>query len=160
MKNVFLYILFITFTASACSGDDVRSNIDDPTPEPQNADVTNVTVTGEAGSYTFSVEIRSPDLGCNQYADWWEVISEDGTLVYRRILAHSHVNEQPFTRSGGPVAITLDQIVYVRAHMNNNGYGTIVYKGSVANGFTQDTLEASFANQLASEEPLPNNCAF
>lgn len=160
MKNICLYILLITFTASACSDDDIRTNIDDPTPESQNADVTNVTVTGETGSYTFSVEIRSPDLGCNQYADWWEVISEDGTLLYRRILAHSHVNEQPFTRSGGAIAITADQIVYIRAHMNNNGYGTIVYKGSVANGFNKDTLEASFANQLASEEPLPNNCAF
>ena len=114
----------------------------------------------EEGNYTFSVEIRSPDLGCNQYADWWEVISEDGTLIYRRILAHSHVNEQPFTRSGGSVNITENQIVYVRAHMNNKGYGTVVFKGSIAGDFSENSLEASFASELASQEPLPGNCAF
>jgi len=73
------------------------------------ADVLSVEVTGSPNAYQFSVKIASPDTGCEQYADWWEVLSEDGQLLYRRILLHSHVNEQPFVRSGGPVNIPLFQ---------------------------------------------------
>ena len=35
------------------------------------ADVIAVTVSGAAKAYQFSVEVRSPDEGCDQYADWW-----------------------------------------------------------------------------------------
>lgn len=124
------------------------------------ASITSVTTSGGEENYTFSVGISSPDTGCAQYANWWEVITEDGTLIYRRILAHSHVNEQPFVRSGGTVSIAANQVVIVRAHMNTSGYGTTVYKGSVLNGFTEDTLAPDFADQLATQEPLPTNCAF
>ncbi|WP_405206540.1 hypothetical protein [Aquimarina sp. LLG6339-5] len=159
MKNLLTYILFIIVTVSACKANDNsdNSNID---VDISNAEVTNVSVTGNESNYSFSVEIKSPDLGCNQYADWWEIISEDGILLYRRILAHSHVNEQPFARSGGPVAISDDQVIYIRAHMNTTGYGELVYKGSVSGGFIQQTLETTFANQLETEEPLPSGCAF
>jgi hypothetical protein len=61
-----------------------------------------VEVTGEPGARAFTVTVRSPDTGCERYADLWEVVSTDGDLRYRRVLAHSHVDEQPFTRSGGP----------------------------------------------------------
>ena len=82
------------------------------------ADLVSVAVTGEAGNYTFAVTISSADTGCEQYADWWEVADiETGELLYRRILAHSHTSEQPITRSGGPVPITPNQAVIIRAHM-------------------------------------------
>lgn len=137
----------------------------DPVAETQgnlgtSARVTDVTVSGDANNYSFSVTIASPDTGCDQYADWWEVFAEDGTLIYRRILLHSHVTEQPFTRSGGRVNIGPEDVVYVRAHMNNSGYGTDVYRGTVADGFVPDTLEPDHAEQLANEDPLPAGCAF
>ena len=90
------------------------------------AEVTSVSVSGGAGAYTFSVGVKSPDTGCEQYADWWEVLSEDAQLIYRRILTHSHVTEQPFTRSGGPVTVDTGQIIIIRAHMNNLGYVPVV----------------------------------
>ena len=122
--------------------------------------MTAVSVTGASGSYTFGVTIESPDTGCDQYADWWEVIRSDGSLVYRRILAHSHVNEQPFTRSGSPVNITSDEEIIVRAHMNNSGYGAQVISGSIAQGLTVDSLDTAFATELQTAAPLPEGCAF
>ena len=135
------------------------------TPEPSEpgggrADVRAVTVSGQAGAYTFAVELSSPDTGCEQYANWWEVVRPDGTLVYRRILGHSHVDEQPFTRSGGPVEIAADDIVLVRAHMHPRGYGGKVVRGSVEVGFAELEQTSDFAAELARSQPLPDGCAF
>ena len=129
-------------------------------PEQSLADVLRLDVSGSENAYQFSVEIRSPDTGCEQYADWWEVVSEDGDLIYRRILAHSHVGEQPFRRTGGPVAIDADTIVIVRAHMHPHGYGGTVLQGSVAGGFSAVQLEPDFAAGIELIEPLPSGCAF
>jgi hypothetical protein len=126
----------------------------------EKADVLTVEASGEAGAYQFSVKIHSPDLGCEQYADWWEVIDEGGELLYRRVLLHSHVDEQPFKRSGGPVAIQPDTIVWVRAHMNTGGYGGAALKGSVEAGFQPVDLSPDFAPELAQTPPLPEGCAF
>jgi len=110
--------------------------------------------------YTFTVTVQSPDTGCDQYANWWEVVSEEGDLLYRRILAHSHGDEQPFERAGGPVAIAPDQTVIVRAHMYPDGYGTQAMQGSPNQGFQTTTLPADFAVELADVDPQPNHCAF
>jgi hypothetical protein len=127
---------------------------------PNAADVISVDVRGEERAYQFSVEISSPDEGCNQYADWWEVVDEEGELIYRRILLHSHVGEQPFTRSGGPVQIEPDAIVWVRSHMHPTGYGGAAMKGSVAEGFVGAELGLDFAPELAESSPLPGGCDF
>jgi len=129
-------------------------------PTAPTAAVTAVTFSGASGSYTFNVTIESSDTGCSQYADWWEVITADGRLLYRRILAHSHVGEQPFTRSGGPVNVADTEEIYVRAHMNSTGYGERVFRGSLAQGVTQTSLSSSFAETLEVADPLPNGCAF
>jgi len=126
----------------------------------QFADVLSVQVSGEPGAYQFAVEISSPDTGCEQYADWWEVISEDGELLYRRILLHSHVNEQPFTRSGGPVDIAMETTVYIRAHMNTSGYGGTVMQGTVQEGFRAVKVETGFGADLERIPPQPEDCAF
>jgi hypothetical protein len=124
------------------------------------ANVLSIQVTGNPGAYQFAVEIASPDTGCEQYADWWEVVSQDGQLLYRRILLHSHVDEQPFTRSGGPVDIAADEVVYVRAHMNTVGYGGVVLKGTVQAGFEPVEVEADFGSGLERVPPQPEDCAF
>lgn len=132
----------------------------DISPNPDQAEVVDVNVSGASGGYSFSVTISSPDVGCSKYADWWEVISEEGELFYRRILLHSHVNEQPFTRSGGPVPIEADTVVLVRAHMNPGGYGSLAMKGSFKGGFEPVELSPDFAEELEAMPPLPQDCDF
>jgi len=88
------------------------------------------------------------------------VLSEEGELIFRRVLLHSHVGEQPFRRSGGPVSINEEVVVIFRAHMNNGGYGGSVMKGSVAIGFEHTSLEMDFASDVELQPPLPEDCAF
>jgi hypothetical protein len=115
---------------------------------------------GSAGSYLFLVTVRSADTGCEQYADWWEVITPAGQLLYRRVLEHSHPKEQPFARSGGPVDVGEEQEVIVRAHMNRAGYGGAALRGTALGGFQPTELAPDFAAELAGVAPLPQGCAF
>jgi hypothetical protein len=124
------------------------------------ADVLSVDASGDPNMYQFAVEIASPDTGCDQYANWWEVVNEDGELIYRRVLTHSHIDEQPFIRSGGPVEIGPNTPVWVRAHMHPHGYGGAAFYGTVSEGFEQAELAPDFASDVAEEEPLPEGCAF
>lgn len=123
--------------------------------ESPEADILSAQTSGEEGKYQFTVKILSPDTGCEQYANWWEILSEDGALLYRRILLHSHENEQPFTRSGGPVFISATDTVWIRAHMKHSGYGGTVLRGSVSSGFTQTTPPKNFALDVANTPPFP-----
>lgn len=125
------------------------------------ANVIEVAVSGSPRAYQFVVTVSSPDIGCDQYADWWEVASEDGSeLLYRRILLHSHVGEKLFERSGGPVEIDERTVVVVRAHMSTGGFGGAALRGSVAGGFEVFQPELSFGAALGSVEPLPVGCDF
>ena len=129
-------------------------------PDAAGAVVRAVTVSGEPGSYSFAVTVASPDTGCDRYADWWEVVSDDGQLLYRRILLHSHVDEQPFTRSGGPVPVQVSEKIVVRAHMNDRGYGAQALQGSIQDGFESVTLDSALFPELATQPPLPEDCSF
>jgi hypothetical protein len=125
------------------------------------ADVVDVRSSGSAGALTVSVTVRSPDTGCDRYADWWEIVTADGQLVHRRILNHSHVDEQPFTRSSeGPVDLDLDEPVVVRAHLHPDGYGGIQFRGTFADGLASDGADATFAADLEGSQPLPDDCWF
>jgi hypothetical protein len=127
---------------------------------PAFADVVSVQVGGEPGAYQFAVEIASPDTGCEQYADWWEVVTADGQLAYRRILTHSHVDEQPFIRSGGPVVVGADSVLWVRAHMNTSGYGGAVLRGTPLGGFAPVEPPAELYPELERDPPQPEDCPF
>ncbi|WP_159090871.1 hypothetical protein [Aquimarina aquimarini] len=159
MKNILVLCLPMLFYSMSCKEDNTIAEGDISEPNFQ-AEIISVTVSGDEGNYSFAVGIKSPDKGCEQYADWWEVISDEGALLYRRILAHSHVNEQPFVRSGGPIAINKEQTVYIRVHMNTSGYSDKVFTGNVNQGFKKGTLESTFAVDLQTKEPLPDGCAF
>lgn len=88
------------------------------------ADVVGVEVRRSGESWTFDVTVRHADTGWDHYADRWEVIGPDGTVLAARTLHHPHVDEQPFTRSLGGVAIPADvEAVTLRAHDSVHGYG-------------------------------------
>lgn len=164
MKNLFVLatICFATIYISACAETNLANVKQQSVQQKVNNEVKVISVKaqGKPQNYTFNVSISSPDTGCDQYANWWEVLNEEGKLLYRRILAHSHVNEQPFERSGGPVAVNDTQVLIIRAHMNNSGYGTTVFKGSIKDGFKKTQIEANFASGVESQKPQPSGCAF
>jgi hypothetical protein len=135
------------------------------------AHVVAVEATGSARDYTFSVTVRSADVDCSQYADWWEVLSADGALLYRRVLVHSHTDANgttdadaegnTFTRTGGPVPVGDDDEVVVRAHMNVGGYHGDVMTGRVSAGFRVDPDPgAEFAASVEAQQPQPTGCLF
>lgn len=134
--------------------------IDCPKPTQTNsAEVISVEVTGLENEYIFDVGVLSSDIDCTQYANWWEVLTLNGDLIYRRILTHSHI-EQPFVRSGGLINILKNQVVIVRAHMNTSGYGVKTFIGSPSSEFVPFETEQNFACDLETQEPLPEDCAF
>ena len=70
------------------------------------ADVVEVKVARQNdGSFNFSVTVQHADEGWQHYANKWEVVAPDGTILATRILRHPHVKEQPFTRSLSGVEI-------------------------------------------------------
>ena len=124
------------------------------------ANVIKVKTKGSDGAYRFSVTLKSTETGCDQYADWWEVVSKKGELLYRRILVHSHPDTQPFTRSGGSINIQKDDIVYIRGHMNKEGYVGDVMMGSVSEGFKKVNVLPNFSETLETQMPLPKGCLY
>jgi hypothetical protein len=87
----------------------------------QCADVVAVATSADGdGSLTFSVTIRSDDIGWDGYADRWEVVVDE-VVVGERVLTHPHETEQPFTRSQAGIVVSADEVV-VRAHHSVGGF--------------------------------------
>ena len=89
------------------------------------ADVLDVNIqrTGRE-TYKIDVTVRHADEGWKHYADKWDVIAGDGTILGTRTLYHPHVDEQPFTRSLSGVKIPGSvKEVTVRAHDSKHEYG-------------------------------------
>ncbi len=59
-------------------------------------------------TWSFDVTLKHADTGWDHYANGWGVYLADGTELGYRILAHPHINEQPFTRSLSGVKIPDD----------------------------------------------------
>lgn len=85
-------------------------------------------------TWSFAVTLEHEDTGWEDYADGWDVVLPDGTVIkpdadspFTRLLLHPHENEQPFTRSQSGVAIPAGvTTVYVRAHELVEGYSSQV----------------------------------
>ena len=107
---VSVFSLFLAMAVTALAGE---------------ADVLNVEAErSDDDRWRFSVTVRHADEGWDHYADLWQVVAPDGTVLGERVLAHPHVNEQPFTRSLAGVVIdeTIGSVT-VRARDSVHGFG-------------------------------------
>ena len=97
-----------------------------------NANVLEVSAasTGQ-GVWRFNVTVEHLDTGWEDYADGWDVVLPDGSVIkpnaseeFTRTLWHPHVGEQPFTRSQSNIQIpaTVKEVT-VRAHDKRDGFG-------------------------------------
>ncbi|SDF49434.1 hypothetical protein SAMN05216241_101267 [Limimonas halophila] len=76
------------------------------------------------GTWRFSATVRHADAGWDHYADRWQVLAPDGTVLATRTLHHPHTNEQPFTRSLSGVEIPEGvDTVTIRARDSVHGHG-------------------------------------
>ncbi len=76
------------------------------------------------GTWRFRVTVAHGDTGWDHYADKWDVVAPDGSVLGTRVLLHPHETEQPFIRSLGGVAIPAGvPEVTLRAHDSVHGYG-------------------------------------
>jgi hypothetical protein len=81
--------------------------------------------------WTFHVTVSHPDTGWEDYADGWDVVTPDGSVLkpdpgspFTRLLLHPHETEQPFTRSQSGIRIPAGvETVLVRAHDLLDGFG-------------------------------------
>jgi hypothetical protein len=87
------------------------------------ARITVVKATQSDAGWRFDVTLEHPDTGWDHYADGWRAETENGQVLGTRILAHPHVNEQPFTRSLARVWIPPEiTTIYVRSKCNQDGW--------------------------------------
>ncbi|MEM6985956.1 MAG: hypothetical protein AAF499_05390 [Pseudomonadota bacterium] len=86
------------------------------------ADVVDAKITKQGEHFRVDATIRSNDTGWDYYADRFDVLAPDGTILGTRILHHPHENEQPFTRSLNRLVIPAGvETVVVRASMKPDG---------------------------------------
>ena len=89
------------------------------------ADVVAVKATESSnGTWSFDVTVLHADEGWDHYANRWDVMAPDGTILGTRTLHHPHETEQPFTRSlrGVTVPEGVDSVT-IRANDSVHGTG-------------------------------------
>ena len=92
-------------------------------------------------TWSVSVTLKHPDTGWKHYADFWQLVDENGVMVAKRVLVHPHVDEQPFTRSMGDIEIRKNQkIIFVEAGDSVHGMSrnrlTVDFSKNTGNEFT------------------------
>ena len=88
------------------------------------ADVIDVEIIALGGEqYRVNTTVKHADAGWDHYANRWDVLAPDGTLLGSRELGHPHDNEQPFTRSLTLSIPTSINSVTIQAHDSVHGLG-------------------------------------
>ena len=73
--------------------------------------------------WAVDVTLKHEDTGWEHYADNWRVVDGEGNTLGERVLAHPHVDEQPFTRGLGAVKVPEGiTTVYIEAHDKVHGW--------------------------------------
>ena len=88
----------------------------------------------EGNDYRFDVTLVHDDQGeAPQFADWWQVEDLEGILLGKRILTHGH-GTQPFTRSATITIPDTIQLVIIRGHDMQHGFGGQVIELNLITG--------------------------
>ena len=137
----------------------------------EGAVVLGVEVADQAASNTqLAITLKSPDQDCNQYADWWEILSQEGQLLHRQFITELHPYEQPFTVTNQSLSLSTDEKVVVRAHLKVtpdtenalgkpiNPYADQAMVGSLKDGFKPVRLSSQWVASVAQQEPQPVAC--
>jgi hypothetical protein len=86
------------------------------------ADVLDAAAKCVAATCTITATIRHADTGWDHYANRFEVVAPDGSILATRMLNHPHLSEQPFTRSLPGVRIP-EGIERVRVRAGDSVHG-------------------------------------
>ncbi len=115
MKTALTALLYALCTALPALADDAR--------------IENATARQSGGTWAISVTLSHPDTGWDHYADGWRVLDDKGNELGLRVLAHPHVNEQPFTRSLSGIALPEGATsVMIQARCNVDGWGEELFR--------------------------------
>jgi hypothetical protein len=118
ITSIFILVSLIVFNLPAGEAQEFNSDLD-------YAQVKFVSAARSSkGTWSFSVTIRHDDEGWNHYADLWVITDpETGDMIGERVLAHPHVNEQPFIRSlSGVVLPDGQRFLEFSAKCTRHGY--------------------------------------
>ena len=126
-------VLIITLAQACTSPEQTSMTLDQQySTGSGNADVTFVRAVQTAtDTWMFYVTVQHPDTGWDDYADGWDVVLPDGSVVkpdpdsnFTRLLLHPHIEEQPFTRSQSGIILGPEvTTITIRAHDLVDGYG-------------------------------------
>lgn len=130
--RTYLITMLIICLSSCATFNDLQSDYitQETTRADANVEFVRAIRTGD-DTWTFHVTVRHPDRGWDDYADGWDVVLPDGTVIipnsgdtFTRVLLHPHQTEQPFTRSQSNIVIpsTITTVI-VRAHDLIHGWG-------------------------------------
>ena len=96
LRNSLVALVVVVLVAGCSEADNVAETV---AAAEGCADVVDAAVERSGDRFVVTATIRSADTGWDRYADAWEVRTTDGDVLGTRVLAHPHVDEQPFTRS-------------------------------------------------------------
>ena len=96
LRNSLVAVVVVVFVAGCSEAGNVAETV---AAVEGCADVVDAAVERSGDRFVVTATIRSADTGWDRYADAWEVRTTDGDVLGTRVLAHPHVDEQPFTRS-------------------------------------------------------------
>lgn len=119
---VWRLLIVLVVAVAACSGDAEDTVDGDGAGREGCADVVAVEIVEQGDVFQISATVSSADTGDEKYADVWEVRAPDGTVLGERVLAHPHVDEQPFTRSQAMEIPNDVAVVTVAAHDSVVGF--------------------------------------
>lgn len=86
-------------------------------------EIVDAKVTKQGMNWRIEVTLLHDDTGWDHYADGWEVLDANDTVLGYRKLHHPHVEEQPFTRSLSNLMLPDGtREVFIRAHCSEKGW--------------------------------------